>query len=158
MPRPVAGTVLEDEVGIEQDRLHLRQQRIVLVDVSPARLHHREPPAQLIQRLSPLRLGFGVDQVGHAFGLGQVQLAVLEGPPGELPGLGQPQAQAAQRPAERIHHGRAAVHVKLGGVLAGVAGRPGKPEHEGAVDLPPLAVEERPQRRMARLRQAAGGA
>ena len=41
MPRPVPAAMLEDEVAVQQDRLNLRQQRIVLVDVSPPRLHHR---------------------------------------------------------------------------------------------------------------------
>ena len=34
--------MLEDEVGVEQDRLDLRQQRIVLIDVAPARLDHAD--------------------------------------------------------------------------------------------------------------------
>ncbi len=38
--RAVPAAVLEHEVRVEQDRLHLRQQRVVLVDVPPARLHH----------------------------------------------------------------------------------------------------------------------
>ena len=42
MPRTVAAAVLEDEVRIQQDRLHLGEKRIVLIDVSPARLHHRD--------------------------------------------------------------------------------------------------------------------
>jgi len=41
MPRPVAAAVLEDEVAVQEDRLDLRQQRVVLVDVPPPRLHHR---------------------------------------------------------------------------------------------------------------------
>ena len=38
----IAPAVLEDEVAVEQDRLNLRQQRVVLVDVAPARLHHAD--------------------------------------------------------------------------------------------------------------------
>ena len=37
----VAAAVLEHEVAVEQDRLNLRQQRVVLIDVTPARLDHR---------------------------------------------------------------------------------------------------------------------
>ena len=40
--RAVAPAVFEDEVPVEQDRLDSRQQRIVLVDVAPARLHHTD--------------------------------------------------------------------------------------------------------------------
>ena len=39
-PAAVAAAVLEDEMAVEQDRLDLREQRVVLVDVPPARLHH----------------------------------------------------------------------------------------------------------------------
>ena len=41
-PDAVASAVLEHEVRVEQDRLDLGQQRIVRVDVAPARLHHRD--------------------------------------------------------------------------------------------------------------------
>ena len=40
--RPVAAAVLEHEVPVEQNRLDLREQRVVLVDVAPARLHHAD--------------------------------------------------------------------------------------------------------------------
>ena len=38
----VAAAVLEHEVRVEQDRLDLGEQRVVLVDVAPARLHHAD--------------------------------------------------------------------------------------------------------------------
>ena len=40
-PGAVAAAVLEHEVTVEQDRLDLGEQRVVLIDVAPARLHHR---------------------------------------------------------------------------------------------------------------------
>ena len=40
-PGAVAAAMLEHEVAVEQDRLDLREQRVVLVDVPPARLDHR---------------------------------------------------------------------------------------------------------------------
>ena len=39
-PAAVAAAVLEHEMAVEQDRLDLGEQRVVLVDVAPARLHH----------------------------------------------------------------------------------------------------------------------
>ena len=39
-PGAVAGRVLDDEVAVEEDRLDLRQQREIAVQVLPARLHH----------------------------------------------------------------------------------------------------------------------
>ena len=41
-PGAVPSAVLQHEVGVEQDRLDLREQRVVLVDVPPSRLHHRD--------------------------------------------------------------------------------------------------------------------
>ena len=38
---PIAAAVLEHEVAVQQDRLNLGEERVVLVDVSPACLHHR---------------------------------------------------------------------------------------------------------------------
>ena len=34
--------VLDHEVSIENDRLHLRQKRVLAIDVSPAHLHHAD--------------------------------------------------------------------------------------------------------------------
>ncbi len=49
----VAPAVLEHEVRVEQDRLDLREQRIVLVDVPPARLDHSDlRVAEVRQRLA----------------------------------------------------------------------------------------------------------
>jgi hypothetical protein len=42
VPGAVPPAVLEDEVAVEQDRLNARQQRVVLVDVPPTGLHHRD--------------------------------------------------------------------------------------------------------------------
>ena len=38
--RAIAPAVLEDEVPVEHDRLHLGEQGVVAVDVAPAGLHH----------------------------------------------------------------------------------------------------------------------
>jgi hypothetical protein len=38
----VAGAVLEHEMAVEQNRLDLREQRVILVDMPPARLHHAD--------------------------------------------------------------------------------------------------------------------
>src|SRR5260221_5678437 len=38
----MATAVLENEMTVEQNRLDLREQRVILVDVSPARLHHAD--------------------------------------------------------------------------------------------------------------------
>ena len=42
VPGAIAGAVFQHEVGVEQNRLNLRQERVVLVDMPPARLHHAD--------------------------------------------------------------------------------------------------------------------
>jgi len=64
--------MLEDEVRIEEDRLDLRQQRVILVDVAPARLDHpdlrvrREIRKRLLQEIR-WRDEIGVED-GHVRG------------------------------------------------------------------------------------------
>src|SRR6185436_19747886 len=36
----IAAAMLQDEVGVQQNRLNLGQQRVVAIEVTPARLHH----------------------------------------------------------------------------------------------------------------------
>ena len=56
-----------------------------------------------------------VHQVGDRLGLGQVDLAVLEGAPRELARLCQPRpGDRAERPQHRQRHSAPAVHVELG--------------------------------------------
>src|SRR4051794_11772476 len=38
----VAATVFQDEMSIEENRLDLGEQRVILIDMAPARLHHRD--------------------------------------------------------------------------------------------------------------------
>ena len=116
-----------------------------------------EQAAHLLERLPALRLGLGADQVGERLDLGEVELAVLEGAARELAGLRHPQARdPAERRQRGGDHGAAAVELKLGHVLAGLAARPGKPQHQRLVDrLAGGGVAHVGQRRLARLRHAA---
>ena len=79
----------------------------------------------LTQRLAALAFGLGRDQIGEAFHRGEIELAVLEGAPGEFAGLGRAQALEARRRRckHRGDHGAAAVQLQLGDVLAGLAMR-----------------------------------
>ena len=63
-PRAVAAAVFEDEVGIEQDRLDFGQQRVVLVDVPPARLHHADLRVFFEVRQRPHQKVPGWDEIG----------------------------------------------------------------------------------------------
>ena len=65
----------------------------------------RSDAFRLRQRLTPLRLGLGIDEIGEALDLGEIELAVLEGAARELAGLGEPHAgerRAAHRSRARI--------------------------------------------------------
>ncbi len=108
-------------------------------------VHHlRQRPAELPRRLVHRRRGFGVDQVGHRLGAGQVQLAAQKRPPGELPRLGLPHPGGEQRLQPQRQHGGGAVALQLGGILPGVAmGGPGYGA-QAVIDRHPLPVVERP--------------
>jgi hypothetical protein len=89
----------------------------------------------LRQRLAALRFRLGVDEIGEPLDFGQVELAVLEGAARELAGLGETRARQGEHRIDRgPDHRAAAMHVKLGHVLAGEARRCLEPEHEAAVD------------------------
>ncbi len=65
----------------------------------------------------------GGDGLGYGLSLGQVELAIEKGPPGEFPGLGEPRAHGQETVQDRLQNGRAAVAVDFDHVLAGVGGR-----------------------------------
>lgn len=52
--------------------------------LSPATAEVTQFSIQLPQGLPPLRLSFGMDQIRQPLHLGQAQLSVSKGPPGEL--------------------------------------------------------------------------
>ena len=107
-------------------------------------------------------LGAGVDQVGHGFGLGQVQLVVQEGALGELTRAGQAQVWAAGLAGagvqlsgrlqaagqQQLQHHRATVGLQFQHILTGVGVRRGEPQRQALVDN--LAIG-RPERQVAGL-------
>ena len=60
----IAAAVLEHEVRVEQDRLNLREQRVVLVDVAPARLDHADLRVGREVRQRPLQEISARNEVG----------------------------------------------------------------------------------------------
>ncbi len=127
------------------------KQRLAPGLVAPA-----EGAAQLGQGLTPLPLGLGVDQVRHRLGLGQIELAVLERPPGEFPRLRQPQAKSQERFGDGVDHRGPAMQVQFGRILACVAARSGRPKHQGLVHHAAIAVLQPPQPRLPRRRGRSG--
>ena len=95
----------------------------------------RSEPLRLGERLTALRLGLGLHEIGQALDLGEIELAVLERAARELAGLGEPRAvEREHRVDHRADHGAAAMDVKLGHVLAGEARRRREQQHQAAVD------------------------
>ena len=120
-------------VGKVDHRLNQRQRRYQ--PGPPALRLLAQQAAELPERLAPLRLGFGADEIGQTLDAGEVELAVGKAAAGELAGLRRPQTfHRAERADERRHHGAAAMQVELDGVLAGFAFRRRKPQHQRIVD------------------------
>ena len=117
----------------------------------------RKPAAERIERLAPLAVRLGVDQLGQALDRRQVHAPGIEGAPGELAGLCRAQAALAhQRRLHRVHHDRRAVQVQFGRILAGEARRARKPDRKPPVQqLAAFRVADGAQHRPARLRQRA---
>ena len=115
-----------------------------------------EQSLELPQRLSPLRLGVGMDQIIETLGLGQIELAVLECAPRKLARLRRPQAvDPAELLEDRGKHGAAAVHLQFGDVFAGRTVRSRKEQHHRIVDGRTGRVAQRGESRNARRGQVA---
>ena len=94
-----------------------------------------EQALHLPERLPPLPLRLGADQIGKAFNRCEVELAVLEGAAGELARLSRAQAlDAAERLKRGGDHRGPAVNLEFGGVFAGLAVGRGKPQRQSFVD------------------------
>jgi len=95
-----------------------------------------EQPLQLTQRLAALTIGVGVDQIIETFGLGEIELAVLEPTSGEnSPGSAARIWSSAESVREQCRQNRApAVDVKFGDVFSGRTCRSRKPKHHPIVD------------------------
>ena len=124
------------------------QRAPVLVEAMQRAIH-------LLQRQLALLVGFGADQVGDGLGLGEVELAVLEGAARELAGLGQAaEAQLADRLQRAADHGAPAMQVQLGHGLAGLGVGRLEPHDQAAVDrLAAQRIEHGAQRQAPRLGQ-----
>src|SRR5829696_8298849 len=143
-------------VGEVERRLEQRQ--ALDQPLAPALDEAAEPPLELAQGLAALRLGLGVDEVGQALDGGQVHPAVEEGAAGELARLrGAAARQAGERPQHGGAHGKTAVEVKLGLVLAGETVRTRHPDDERLVErFAGGGVAKHRERHPPRRRQAAG--
>ncbi len=100
--------------------------------------------------------GRGLDQVGHAFGLREVQLAVQEGTAGEFTRLRQSRAELQAALQQQLHDHRAAMPLQLDDILAGEGSRPGEEKTKALVDRLARFIEEAGKAGDAGLRFASG--
>ena len=102
---------------------------------APGRRRVAHDTRKLTLRLAALQVGLGVDQVGEAFDLREVELAVQEGAAGEFARLGPPQGRLR---GERAHHrrddGGAPVQMQLRAILAELALRGLEHQHQRVVE------------------------
>ena len=102
---------------------------------APAVIEAREIAARLAQGLAALAFGLGVDEIGEALHLGEIDLAVVEGATGELARLGHAAAgHLADGGKHGLDHSAAAVTVQLDDVLAGEALGPREPDNDAAIE------------------------
>ncbi len=114
-------------------------------------------PLRLKQGLLALAARLGIDEIGEALDLTEIELAVLERAPGELARLGKPRAGKREHRLDQLaNHGAAPVHVKLGHVLAGEACRALEPQYEAAIEQRPVRRADIAQGRAPRLGKTAG--
>jgi hypothetical protein len=98
---------------------------------------------KLTQRLAPLPVGVGVNQIVEGFGFGEIELAVLKCAAGEFARLRRPDMfKLRERGEQRRLHRTAAVNVKLGYVFSGRACGSRKPEHDRIIDPLPFPITQ----------------
>lgn len=117
-------------------RLLLNQIGRRLTETLPPRL---ELPGQLSvgprQRLPPLRLRLGRQQIAQTLDLGEIEAAILEGAAGKLTRLCQPDVgESCYLSEQPLHDGWRTMHLQLEAVFAGETLRSRHPGHEAPVD------------------------
>ena len=122
----------------------------------PAFIELAQRPFHLPQRLDTLGLGLGIDQIGKAFDLGEVELAVLEGAARELAGRRRAQIRQPRQRRENARHDRAAaMQMQLDDILAGETCGRRKEKRQAAIERGAcFGIAETAQRRHARARHA----
>ncbi len=95
------------------------------------------------------------DEIGHGFGLGEIELAVEEGALGEFAWARQARPECAYPSQQGIEQDRTAMALQFQHVLAGVGGRGGEVQQQPAIDQFAVAIAEGGEMRVARLRRAA---
>ncbi|MBB4291586.1 hypothetical protein GGE16_003656 [Rhizobium leguminosarum] len=89
----------------------------------------------MLDRKASLHLGLGADQIGQAFDLDEIKLAIFKSPARELALDRHPHTwNRAKRVKQRRQHGSAAMDLQLGDILAGKGIRGRKKQYEAIVD------------------------
>ena len=104
------------------------------------------------QRHASRRLAGGINQIGHAFGLGQIEFVVQKSALGEFAWLGHACAQFQAAAEQHLHHHRAAVALQFNHVFACEAGGRGKIQQQAIVDRAAIGGQKIAVQSQARLR------
>ena len=125
----------------------------------PVAVEPSQRPVELTQRLPRLRPRFGIHQVGHRLGLGQVELVVEERPPGELPRLGQPRPSIGpDRRHQGVEHGPAAMQMQFHNIFAGKTVWRREIQNQGLIQQQSACrIMQSAQHRLSRRRQGFSG-
>ena len=92
------------------------------------------------QRHAGGRLARGINQIGHALGLRQIELVVEKSAFGEFAGLGRARTQFEAARQQHLHHHRAAVALQLDDVFAGEARGRGEIKQQAVVNRQAVGI------------------
>ncbi len=102
---------------------------------APPIIKLRQHARRLTQRLHPLCVRLGIDEICEPLDLGEIEFPVLESPPCEFSGLGFPHpVHAGERLKHGPHHRPPAMNMKLERVFARKALRTFEEESEPTID------------------------
>ena len=104
--------------------------------------------------MPPLAFGLGRQEIGQPLRLAEVDPTIDERASGEFARGGRDQSrQFTEATLHRGDDGASAVKVQFRQILAGGAGRAGKPQQQRTIQQRALGIAQRKQRRLARLGQ-----
>jgi hypothetical protein len=96
----------------------------------------------LTESLGHLCSRFGIDEIGHRFGLGEIHLAMFEGSPREFARFRRPDADGCQGFDHAFYNRTAAVEMKLSAILSRVTSGGREIQDKGLIQHPATMAED----------------
>lgn len=130
----VVGQIVADAfVGEIDDRLGQGQGTNQIL--TPALDQSGQTAIQLLQRLTALSGGFGIDQIGDGLGPGQIELVIEKGPAGKLARFRRAQTQFQQGLGQGSGDGASAMQMQFHHLFTGEAVGGGEIQRQTVVDI-----------------------